>query len=279
MARSRKWCFTINNYTDETLYTLKSLAEHDTTVFLIYGKETGECGTPHLQGFIYYKNPVRAATVRKSIPGHITLANGSVEQNVDYCSKDGDITHYGTKPASDERKGELQKERWDKIISLSQAGDEQSIREDYPGVYFRCLKTIRAHRTYSVSNLEGAPSNIWYYGPTGTGKSHRARTFGAFYLKNINKWWDGYKDEDNVIIEEWSPESNMTTQSLKKWADKYYFNAEIKGGQISIRPRTIIVTSNFSMRECFIRDADYTALKRRFQEIYCINHVDEELMD
>lgn len=49
MSRSRKWTLTLNNYTEEqrtALLDLPSLA------YAIIGKETGENGTPHLQGYL-----------------------------------------------------------------------------------------------------------------------------------------------------------------------------------------------------------------------------------
>jgi len=271
--RSRKFCFTINNYSQDDIATLAALGEK--TQFLVYGKEVGACGTPHLQGFVYYSNPQRASTVRAAIPGHITVANGTVEQNVVYCTKDGDSTTFGTQPLSQAGKGRASKQLWAEVVALAEAGDEATLKAEHPGIYFRCLKTIRTHRTYRVEDLPSGTRHLWYFGATGTGKSHRARQHTPFYLKNINKWWDGYQDQDYVIIEEWSPEADRTVQALKKWADKYSFNAEIKGGQITIRPKVIIVTSNYSMRECFPRDQDYEPMKRRFKEIYCINQTDE----
>lgn len=275
MARSRKFTFTINNYTQDHIDLLSALG--DKTEFLVYGKEVGDSGTPHLQGFVYYKNPQRVGTVRQAIPGHIEVANGTVEQNVVYCSKDGDTTTFGTQPLSQKRKGAASKELWNEVISLAEAGDEARLKLDHPGIYFRCLKTIRSHRAYGIDDLPSGSKHLWYFGATGTGKSHRAREHTPFYLKNINKWWDGYRDEPFVIVEEWSPEADRTIQAMKKWADKYSFNAEIKGGQITIRPKVIIVTSNFSMRECFPRDQDYFPLKRRFTEIYCINQSETEI--
>lgn len=38
---------------------------------------------------------------------------------------------------------------------------------------------------------------------------------------------------------------------IKQWCDHYPFKANQKGSQLLIRPEKIIVTSNYSIRECF----------------------------
>jgi hypothetical protein len=46
----------------------------------------------------------------------------------------------------------------------------------------------------------------WYHGSTGTGKSRAAREMNpGYYLKELNRWWDGYDGHDCVLIEEFHP--------------------------------------------------------------------------
>ena len=79
------------------------------------------------------------------------------------------------------------------------------------------------------------------------------RCKGAYYVKNISKWWDNYNYEDTVIIEELAPSliTNELAYLLKQWCDVFIVNVEIKGGCIRIRPKTIIVTSLYTVEECF----------------------------
>lgn len=110
----------------------------------------------------------------------------------------------------------------------------------------------------------------WWYGPSGTGKSKRAwEEFPGHYQKELNKWWCSYAGEDVVVIEEWSPKNECTASALKIWADRYPFTGQIKGGSMTkIRPRKIIVTSNYSIEQCFPNAEDQGPLKRRFKQVY-----------
>jgi len=54
----------------------------------------------------------------------------------------------------------------------------------------------------SIANFD----NHWYWGPTGTGKSKTAReTAPDAFLKTNTKWWDGYDQQDDVLLEELGP--------------------------------------------------------------------------
>ena len=96
----------------------------------------------------------------------------------------------------------------------------------------------------------------WIWGKTGSGKSTFANiTWPDAYIKQCNKWWDHYNDEDVVIIDEWDRESK---QSLRKMlcnlGDKQPFSVEVKNDSIRIRPLITVVTANWSLEDCFPGD-------------------------
>lgn len=84
----------------------------------------------------------------------------------------------------------------------------------------------------------------------------------------MNKWWDGYQNEDVVHLDE-IDESHVCwiPAYLKKWADKWPFDAEVKGGAICIRPKLIVITSNYSLEEIGFKEKDLPALRRRFRVV------------
>lgn len=71
------------------------------------------------------------------------------------------------------------------------------------------------------------------------------------YLKMCNKWWDGYRNQPIVLIEDLGREHHVLAHHLKVWADAYDFQMEEKGGGRAIRPGHIVVTSNYAIEEVF----------------------------
>lgn len=105
-SRGKRWVFTLNNYTDEEEEHIKALDVE----YLVYGREAGTQGTPHLQGFILFRERKRLAQVRALVSprAHFELARGNNEQNRAYCTKDGDYTEVGQCPtASQGRRSDL----------------------------------------------------------------------------------------------------------------------------------------------------------------------------
>lgn len=266
--RSRGWCFTINNYSHEEVLHLRDQVREDSE-YLVFGRETGESGTPHLQGFIRFKNPLSLRRVKDLLPrAHLEIQRGTPYQASIYCKKDGDYEEYGETP---KKPGSTQKEQWKLVVQWSESGELERIREEFPHVYFLHQRRIRELRQRRLGIMSGSLQNEWWVGPTGTGKSrHLWDMYPNHYQKSLNKWWDGYEGEDTVAIEEMSPEHGQYLgHFLKIWADRYPFSPEIKGGTIKkIRPQRIIVLSNYTIDECFQKVQDREPIKRRFKVVH-----------
>lgn len=268
--RSRAWVFTLNNYQPYH----EELLQRIRCQYLVFGREVGESGTPHLQGYIYFTNAKKLHQVRALVPGaHLEVRRGTHAEAREYCIKDGNIFEKGEPPMDILEKLNLMSSKaqakWAEIHSLAKKGKVEDIATEYPKEY--CLHKPRLESLYDPKNspMEGELLHEWWVGPTGTGKSKTLwELYPDHFSKGINKWWDGYKHEDVVAIEEWSPDHHLTTQSLKKWADRYPFPGEIKGGNMTrLRPKKIIVLSNYTLEQCFPRSEDLSPLKRRFTEI------------
>lgn len=84
-----RWCFTLNNYTNEEYDELIRMVPKYR--YYIIGKEKGESGTPHLQGYIEFNEKVRPLSVINNKKIHWEKAKGDRKANYEYCSKGGDF--------------------------------------------------------------------------------------------------------------------------------------------------------------------------------------------
>lgn len=264
MSRCRGYVFTLNNWTEEEVEKLRQQAGYK---YLIFGREVGENGTPHLQGYVYWKAAKTFSACKKALGSryHIEAQKGSCEQAIDYCKKENNYEEIGHPPLTQKEKGDKNKKRYERAWDLAKQGKIEEIDADIRVRHFGTLKRIRSEYQQvpeSVSVLE----HEWYWGDSGTGKTRKARESNpGAYLKNPNKWWCGYVDQEVVVIDEWSPSHECLASHLKQWADHHPFCAETKGSSMCIRPRKIIVTSNYSMEQCFSREEDLEPLRRRFK--------------
>lgn len=267
--RSRGWCFTLNNYTPEHEALLAAID----CAYIIYGREVGEQGTPHLQGFIYFSNPRAFNGVKAILPpgSHLEDSRGSVAQNVEYCSKDGDVVERGVRPLSAAEKGEAEAQRWADARHAAQSGDIEAVPDDIYLRFYRTLKEIAKDHMARPDCIDGV-CGLWLYGQAGTGKSRYAQEhFPDHYMKMTNKWWDGYQGQDVVVMDDMDPDHSCLRHHLKRWADRYPFIAETKGGAVAIRPKKFVVTSQYSIEQMFKHkdgspdEETIQAIRRRFE--------------
>lgn len=91
--KAKHWCFTLNNYTQADLDRLS--APLNGVDFLIYGKEVGASGTPHLQGTVCFQSRKRLQQVINVIGQAHCSTTKYLMQSIEYCRKDGDFTEVG----------------------------------------------------------------------------------------------------------------------------------------------------------------------------------------
>ena len=87
---SKNWCFTLNNWTSDELDEISSIVPKICDLSLV-GKEVGESGTPHLQGFMTFK--VKCRPLSHNLPKrmHWKKCKGTIQQNIVYCEKEGNV--------------------------------------------------------------------------------------------------------------------------------------------------------------------------------------------
>lgn len=258
--------FTLNNYDDDSMDLMVGFD------YCIVGKEIGDKGTPHLQGYVCMTKRKRLTAMKRILPtAHLEIMRGTPYQAAEYCRKDGDYEEFGTPPDNGGASGGLAKAaRYRSAIQLSKEGLFDRMEEDHPDMYWNSYHTMKRIRMDNPTTLEclSVFDNQWIMGVSGVGKSSTARRENpGAYVKSHNKWWLGYKNEPVVIYDDLGkPDAPWIGEFLKQWADHYPFPAETKGDGMMLRPEKIIVTSQYSIETLFGHDEQLSeALNRRFR--------------
>jgi len=153
-TRYRNYVFTHNNYPDT------HLQDNLVCRYIIYGKEVGESGTPHLQGFVTFENGISHRSAINKLPGcHVEVAH-SPQAAIEYCKKEGDFTERGIPPMENKRKGETQKICWEEVLD---AAKERRFLEIPPAIRFRYHHIIKeiAQDHVVKKPVEAHPLHPW----------------------------------------------------------------------------------------------------------------------
>lgn len=212
-------------------------------------------GRVHIQGYMYFNEKKSFGTFRAALQMcmhgcHIEQANGTAQQNRDYCSK-----NEGNIPGTFREKGQmpLMGKRNDldeiarSIVVDRRPASELAVDLRYGGAYIRYFKGIeRLEQIVRCTPRDPAvPVTVhWWYGSTGTGKSRDAfATFpGAYRKSGGDHWWNHYNGHSTVIIDDYRP--NMCTfADFLRILDRYPTFVQSKGGVMELTATTIVITT------------------------------------
>ncbi|AMH87748.1 replication-associated protein [Pacific flying fox faeces associated circular DNA virus-6] len=272
---SKYWCFTafasdFEKFTeiisDERVFSNSDLS------YIIGGEELCPLsGRKHIQGFAAFASRKRLTACKKLFPSaHFERMRGSAREAIEYCKKDGKFVERGIYPcvrSSTVDNGSAKGvDRIKDFIELARAGNVDLCEQRHPNQFLRYFSQLKNLRKFDIERLSEALWRLDLRGPSfGIGKdASRSPSLRVFFFKKSQlKWWDGYNNENIILISDFDESCKWMVHYLKIWADVYPFNAEVKGSTIKIRPKYIIVTSNFRMDMLFLGTA-LDALKRRF---------------
>nr|QOR29567.1 replication associated protein [Bat associated circovirus] len=231
---NRNFCFTLNNYSEGDIASLPSLKYS----YICYGKEIGESGTPHLQGYIEFDNPKRLTTLKKiNNKIHWETRKGTQMQAIQYCQKDGSFIEDGKKKHQGQRNDLIKlKQRLQEGITMKEVTNEFNGVQAYrmAEIWFR----------YNEPKRNWKPKVTWIYGESGSGKTKLAETLLSenYYAKPQNKWWDGYDGDTDVLIDDFRS-TQMELATLCRVLDRYRCLVEVKGGHRQLLAKNIVITS------------------------------------
>lgn len=136
---SLRWCYTLNNPSNVERDHIEALGLTNDIVYHVFGREVGDSGTPHLQGFIIFGRRKTLAGVKSILSArlHLETTRATNQAAADYCKKDGDFVESGTLP-SDERG---KRTDWDAfkqwVATLARVPTDLEIAGEFPSLYAR----------------------------------------------------------------------------------------------------------------------------------------------
>jgi len=258
--QGKYWVFTLNNYTDEEYISIKDFKWK----YLIIGREVGEQGTPHLQGYAEYSPNIRIERLKKiNNRAHWEKRRGTAAQAADYCKKEGNFEEWGeiSKPEPGRRTD------IEEIREMVAAGRGMKEIVDV-ATSFQSLRFAEKLISYKEAKRSWKPYVVWLHGPTGCGKTRRAMEEAVdpwISGKNL-KWWEGYDAHEHVIIDDFRADF-CTFHELLRILDRYPYTVEVKGGSRQLLARKIWVTSCYKPDQVYQTREDIGQLLRRIDQV------------
>lgn len=263
MSRFRNFVFTINNHTESVITRLNDQDALKSRIdYMCVATEVGERGTPHLQGYFETSGPMSFAAVKKFLvltkEIHLESRRGTQQQAIEYCKKDEPqyatynhvktVYEWGLPKSSSRRPVQgTNKILGFKDVLLTEG--LQAVSND-PDCSFHLLKHAQAYLSINEAPRDSSlPLKVlWFWGPTGTGKTRRAyhectQADVIPYVKTSGgRWFDGYDGESHVIFDDMR-DNWFEFSFLLKLLDRYPCRVEVKGSSRQWKPTVVYVTA------------------------------------
>jgi len=156
--KAKFWCFTLNNHTDVDCFTSLPVG----VTYLLYGREVGDSGTPHLQGFLALRLRQQISFVKRLFDRAHWEISRNVGASIEYCKKEGNYTELGAPPVVQPgKRNDL--EAFKEAVTTGAVQSLDDVRTFHSSVYARypnfCVEWLNQHRP--VTEYIAVPLRPW----------------------------------------------------------------------------------------------------------------------
>jgi len=222
-------------------------------------------GREHIQGYAEFKTKVEWDIVKSVFDkAHVDPRRGTQKQAIDYCTKKESQIEPGWNWGTMHKQGARNdlKRLQEQIIE----GDSlEKVADDNFDAYIKYTRGIDKYIWIKSKDRSEMPNITIIWGKSGVGKTRLAHEMHKdIYHKEDNKWWDGYEQNECILIDDFDNSWEWKRAYWLKLLDRYPLNGEIKGGTVKINSPNIIITSNTDPKTWKIWD---DAFERRIKNI------------
>lgn len=265
--KSKHWCFTLNNPTDADRSRLESLSESSSVTYLVYGRETGESGTPHLQGYISFVNRKTFGGAKNALGTrvHLERARGTPTENAEYCKKDGDFFEHGEVPVSQGARTDLT----GACAGLKEGKRIRVVAQEFPEVFVKYPRGLTQLSHFCQPDFVGPRKVFLFTGASGAGKTRAVvEAEPDLFRHGGDRWFDGYEGQEAALLDDFDGKS-LDRQVFLWLTDQYPCSLPVKGGFVKWLPKRVYITSNFPMSSWYpgLLAEAAEAVNRRFHVI------------
>lgn len=234
-TKHRAWCFTWNNYNEESIEFIKTFDHYH------FGEEVAGTGTPHLQGVIKFTNPRSFRGVKTLLKEcHIEPCR-NWNASINYCSKEGKI-HSNLKRA-------------DRPLYISKY--DEYMEKKYSNVTWKKWQ----QDIIDIVNSEPDERKVYWYWEY---EGNRGKTFLAKWLdwkhnaiiangkqsdiyNQYAKFTEETKDQPTLAIID-IPRSHkdyVCYSTMEKIKDGLVYSGKYEGTKLRLIPHHLIIFANF----------------------------------
>lgn len=260
-VRSKRWLVTINNPAGPHVDTFKI---EGIVIYAVWQLETGQSGTPHIQGYVELNVKSRRSSVRELAPrGRWESARGTALHNKTYCTKDADRLEGPWEIGAAMSQGtrlDLEEVR----VKIKEGVPTLELAESNFGQWCRNYKAFNFYQQLVAVKRTWKTIVYCITGPTDIGKSFYVFNKAPGAYRQTNKqWFSQYQGEADVVFDEFYG-NRFPHSFLLQLLDQYPMTVETKGGEVNFAPKRIWITSNKPPWDWY-KDCNWPALERRIE--------------